>query len=350
MRYWIFLFLFSTCYGVEQGFIEAPQRIEFFTVKPEGTGPFPVMFLLHGYQSPENNIGGKQLVDFHYLDYFVNQGIAVVSISTPGYGHSEGKRDFAGPDSQKAVAAVIDHFAKLSWIDSKRMGIYGICKGSSLASMVHVYYPDLSIQILEAGWYDFTTRLAMLPDYLNGIKENLLRETDGSEEALKDRSAVCHTANIHCKTLILAGEFDDRRTLPSSRALHEQLLSEGKESRLKIFPNELARLSLDKWDAIIPFIRENFFDQYGIGIKITLLTPAIQVTKIHPGSPAEQSHLKVGDVILSISPNNDSEEINTLRMPIPKFISLVLGKKGTPVRLHVLHFDQTAEDIVIERG
>lgn len=354
-----FSVLIASIYGddlqIEHSFIDNPnqshQRIEFFTLKPQGTGPFPVIFLLDGYQTPENSLGGKQLVDLGYLNTFVKEGIVAISISKPGFGNSEGSRDFSGPNSQKAIAAVIKHCAQLPFVDSKRMGIYGISRGATLASMVHKYSLPLSLQILEGGWYDLTSCISLMPGYLEKIKENILIETNGSQKDLIERSAIHNTQYINAKTLILLGEFDDRRTLPSSQTLHEKLIAEGKDSRIKIFPNELHILSRDKWSTIIPFVRQHFFNLYSIGINVSLIMPANQIARIHPNSPAELSgRLKVGDVILRISPNNDENEIDVLRMPENQVISLILGKKGTNVRLHVQHFDQTFEDIVIKRG
>ena len=132
-------------------------------------------------------------------------------------------------------------------------------------------------------------------------------------------------------------------------ALHEKLTLEGKHSQINILPNESHFLSEQKWETIKPFLRENFFHLYGIGINISSVIPAIQISKILPNSPAENK-LRVGDAILRISPNNDDHEIDALGMPSSQFISLVLGKKGTLVRLHVQHFDKTYEDVVIERG
>lgn len=361
VKFIVFLLTLAPCYGkgaeespIEHQFITDPHQghpIEYFMLKPEGTGPFPVIFLLHGYQALENSPGGKQLVDFHYLEPFVKEGIVAVAISIPGHGRSGGVRDFSGPSSQKAVAALIDHFATLSFIDSKRMGVYGISKGAILASMVHKYTESLSLQILESGSYDLFARKRELPAYLKGILQNMSREAGDSDEALRERSAIYNTDYIHSKTLILVGEFDDRRTLPSSLALHEKLISEGKESQLKIFLNELHDLPREKWSTIIPFVRQHFFDLYGIGINVTSIRPAICVTKIHPDSPASLSgKLRIGDVILRISPQNDETEIDALHMPTHQFIPLMLGKKGTSVRLHVQHFDQTYEEIVIERG
>jgi C-terminal processing protease CtpA/Prc len=129
------------------------------------------------------------------------------------------------------------------------------------------------------------------------------------------------------------------------------LLDQGVESLLKVYLSELHALPSEKWDVIIPFVRQHFFNVYEIGIKVSDATPAIQILKIHPNSPAQKSgKLKVGDAILSISPMNDDIEIDTLRMPINKFVSLLLGRKDSKIRLHVQHFDLTFEDIVISRG
>ena len=345
-------------FQVEQCFITNPYQsdntIEFFICKPEGkgNGSFPVMFLLHGHQEPESSIGGKQLVDYHYLDHFVAEGIVAVSISTPGFGQSDGVRDFAGPESQKAVAAVIEYCASLSYVDAERMGIYGISKGAILASVVPVYYPDLSLLILEGGEYDLTNRRTLLPDYLNDLREGLVKEVGSEDSAYIARSAIYNTQSIQGKTLLLHGEFDDRRGLPSAIALQAVLLQEGKECLLKMYPNECHCLPTEKWEAIIPFVRQQFFNISGIGIKLTnWATPAAQICKIRPDSPASKSgKLKIGDAILKISPHNDANEIEVMNVPIKKITACLLGEKGSTVRLHVQHFDLTYDDVVLERG
>src|SRR5690348_7695029 len=154
----------------------AQENIESFSLFPEGAGPFPVLFLLHGYQPPDHSIGGKQLVDLHYLDYFAKEGIAAVALSIPGFGNSEGKRDFSGPDSQKAIANFIERFCQNPLVDSSKIGIYGISRGAILASLVHLYFPHIALQILEAGCYDLTSREQLLPSYLDTIVKNMVVE------------------------------------------------------------------------------------------------------------------------------------------------------------------------------
>jgi len=342
--------LFAQSAQVQQDFIQGPEakHIEFFVAKPAGKGPFPVMFLLHGYQPPDSSDGGKQLVGYRYLDRFVNLGIVAVSISVPGYGLSDGPRDYCGPSSQDAIKTVIEHFKNLPFIDAARMGIYGISRGATLASMVSVDYPSLTLQILEAGIYDLVSDRE-LPSYLQGINNGLLLEGGNTPEQRALRSAVAHAHQVTAATCILHGEFDDRRGLASAISLCNQLQQHGVESRLVIFKNATHDLSkTNKWETITPFVRERLLNLYGVGIELSEAIPAIQVTQIHPHSSA-LGKLRLGDVILKISPHNDAQEIEVLGLKCSDLAGLILGPQGTLLRMQVLHFDLSLEEIVLER-
>jgi hypothetical protein len=353
-----FLYLGSSLFAKEQVlqcYIEHPDdsasQVEFFYAVPEWKGPFPVLFLLSGYQPEKDSLGGKELVNFGYLERFVNEGILPVSISVPGFGGSSGKRDFCGPYSQKAVHAVIQHFKNGSFVDPSRMGVYGISRGAILGGMVSAYCEDLSLQILESGEYDLLTRLEALPAYLHSLRENLLKESGGTIEALKERSCLYHVQNMHQKTLILHGEFDDRKGIGSAKALHQALLAEGVESHLKIYLNGLHCLGPEKWEAILPFLREHFFQKVGVGIGVVKIGSAVQISKIHPGTSADLSNkLRVGDTVLGVSGHVEDPLINALGMPIGEFVSHLLGKKGTLVHLQVQHYDGGVEEILVERS
>ena len=207
-----------------------PEHIEYFYKKPAGEGPFPVIFLLHRFQYPDQNVGGKQLVELGWLDRFVKEGVVAASISIPGFGNSAGQRDYVGPDSQQAVIAAMNHFRLYPFVDRTKVGIYGVSRGAMLASMIGALYSGLTFQILESGIYDLLSPRPDLPDYLEGIRENMKMEAGMTEEALMLRSAVYHTSRVTAKTLILHGEFDDRHGLPSAIKLHEGLIKEGKAS------------------------------------------------------------------------------------------------------------------------
>src|ERR1700722_8126999 len=151
---------------VQRGFIAqtgaSQQQVEFFFLKPKGEGPFPVIFL----PVANHQLGARALVDFGYLSRFAAEGMAAVAISAPGFGGSDGERDYSGPNTQKAIIAVIDHFKSLPTIDQSKMAIYGMNRNATLASMVSAHCSDLSLQILESGEYDLTLRREYLPDYL----------------------------------------------------------------------------------------------------------------------------------------------------------------------------------------
>lgn len=326
-------------------------EVEFFMLKPTGDGPFPVIFLLHGYQPREASPGGKQLVDSRYLENFVDEGIVAVAISIPGYGNTTGKRDFGGKVSQKAVMAVIENVKKRPFIESRKMGIYGISRGAQLAALVSNRSPEMHIQILESGFYDVAAFCVNTPDYFKEIRNSIIDEVGPSPKDLFDRSPVYQTDSTKAVTLILQGEFDDRHQQTAAATLHRKLMAKGVVSQLEIFRNQLHVLSNDKWDVIIPFARKHLLNLYGIGIKVSDSKPAIQIAKIHPGSSAEKvGKLRIGDVVLRISPMNDQKEIDVLKMPVKKFTSYLQGKQGTSARLRVQHFDFSTEDIVIPRG
>ncbi len=337
---------------VEGGFVTQtgdPQKlVEFFFLKPHGKGPFPVIFL----PVANHDLGAKALVDFGYLTRFASEGVVAVAISAPGFGASEGERDFSGPNSQKAIIAVIDHFKILPMIDRTKMAIYGMNRNATLASMVSAHCTDLSLQILESGEYDLTLRREYLPDYLKslGLQANMLKEVGDDPQALMDRSSLYHTQTVHQKTLILHGELDNHHGLPSARALHEKLIEEGKESYLKIYSNGLHELGREKWGDVVSFLREHFFGLVGIGIKLEQIGSVIQIAKVLADSPAALSgKLRVGDTILGISPNNDEFVINAVDLPLKEAISHIRGKKKSAVRLHVAHFDYETEEVVVER-
>jgi pimeloyl-ACP methyl ester carboxylesterase len=338
--------------SIQQEFVIASSgsKIECFYQRPSGIGPFPVVFVIHGHQPDGNNRGGRQVVDLGYLNLLAEEGIFGVAISLPGYGQSEGQRDYCGPDSQQAALSVIQHFKSLPFIDSLRMGLYGFSRGAILGSLVSCQCSDIFLQILEGGWYDFTADRG-LPCYLKELTENILRETGGTPEALRERSALFQADKFHAKTLFLHGEFDDRKGLSSARQLHERLIARNVESYLKVFPNELHFVESQKWATILPFLRAHFFNLYGIGINISMSMPVFQISKIHSESPAERSQkLKVGDAILRISPFNTEEEVDVVGMRFRPILSLLLGEKGSFLRLHVQHFDGTLEDVVVQRN
>ena len=87
----------------------------------------------------------------------------------------------------------------------------------------------------------------------------------------------------------------------------------------------------------------------GIGAVLQEKDGMIKVTEITPGSPSYmQGELKTGDNILMVA-QGDQEPVNVQGMRLDKAVSLIRGKKGTEVRLHVKKMDGSMKIIPIIR-
>ncbi|WP_205502904.1 carboxy terminal-processing peptidase [Rufibacter psychrotolerans] len=87
----------------------------------------------------------------------------------------------------------------------------------------------------------------------------------------------------------------------------------------------------------------------GIGALLQEKDGVIKVSEITPGSPSYlQGELKPGDVILKVAQGNQPP-VDIQGMRIDKAVSLIRGKKGTEVRLHVKKVDGTMRVISIIR-
>jgi dipeptidyl aminopeptidase/acylaminoacyl peptidase len=188
------------------------EKIEFYWSKPEGTGPFPVLLLIHPEQSSPKN-GGESFVKFGQLDYWAKKGFVTLAISQPGYGGSEGSADFCGPKTQQAVLDLVHHMQTMKEVDPKQLFIYGGSRGAVVASMVATKENSLKGVILKSGVYDFVEWAKIRPWY-DSIKLTMLWEAGWlTEEKLKERSAYYWAEKIKVPLLLLHGTSDSRAPL-----------------------------------------------------------------------------------------------------------------------------------------
>lgn len=210
------------------------KQIEFFWGKPQGPGPFPVLFYVHPHQEPERP-GGAAYVKWGVLQAKIKAGFVAVAISQPGYGNSDGPPDFCGPSTQSAVLQVLDYLRSQTFVDSKRIALYGYSRGATVSSMVAVKDPNLAVIILAAGVYDLKDAYDRLPDG-SPLKENIREETGGAtEDSFRERSALFFVDQIKASTLILHGEQDDRAPADQARGLCKEISKTDTTCKLEIF-------------------------------------------------------------------------------------------------------------------
>jgi dipeptidyl aminopeptidase/acylaminoacyl peptidase len=247
--------------------IRHPDRptatVEYFVEQPKGNGPWPTIILLHGHQNFPKNVGGRAFADWGVLQRFANEGYLAVSVSLPGYGNSTGPRDFAGPYSQNAVVAVMDHLKKEKRSIPDRIVIHGTSLGAVTAALIGTRDKDIAGLVLISGLYD-------LPSFFeqNGstaaldVKAAAVAQTGGSQDALRSRSALLVADQIKANTLILNGALDERTDAEQARMLAAAITAAGGKARAHIFPEAGHDIPLADREAFIAaFLRQTLGGQ-----------------------------------------------------------------------------------------
>lgn len=242
----VFLLVLSTAscgsFGrAESHLISGPDKnasqIEYFIVRPAGSGPWPTVVFLHGYQPPMRRIGGKSFVDWGVLDRYAKKGYLAVSVSLPGYGNSSGPEDFAGPLTQRAVSAIISKVESDQLANPDKILIQGISLGAVTSALITAHDPHIAGQVLISGLYDFSTYFSE-PKFgaAQNVKSALVAQTGGSDAALMARSALPLAGNIKAATLILNGAKDDRTDPDQALRMAAAIRAQGTKASAHIYP------------------------------------------------------------------------------------------------------------------
>src|SRR5262245_58276561 len=96
-----------------------------------------------------------------------------------------------------SVKVLTEGYRKLQrepFVDAKRMGIVGYSRGGMAASLLAVQLDDVKAVVLGAGVYDF--KKAHDEVKIEGIRQNMERETGMTKEAIRQRSSVLQMEKI----------------------------------------------------------------------------------------------------------------------------------------------------------
>jgi dipeptidyl aminopeptidase/acylaminoacyl peptidase len=217
---------------------DAPgKKVEYFLEKPKSNGPWPVVVFLHGHQDSPS-VGGKDYVKWGVLDQFADRGYLAVAISQPGYGNSDGPLDFCGPFTQHGVAAVIAKLRADGYVKGNKVVIQGVSRGALVAGLLAANDPSIGGIVLISGVYDLL-EYAQHPKsaIASSIVDDMKKETNGSDEARKERSLLFYTQNVKAATLVLNGAKDDRTDPDQARRLADMINSNGGHARAIIYPD-----------------------------------------------------------------------------------------------------------------
>jgi dienelactone hydrolase len=163
------------------------------------------------------------------------QGFACLSVEQPGFGKSQGKRDFVGPATVKALITGFKKLQREPHVDAKKMGIFGYSRGAIAAALMTLRLGnDVKAAVFGAGAYDF--RKAYDEVTIEGIRKNMEVETGMTERAIKERSPVLQMKKLKSPVLILHSEKDENVRVNQALLLRDRLRSLGKDFEIKLTP------------------------------------------------------------------------------------------------------------------
>jgi len=204
------------------------RAVEAILFQPSGS-PFPGILMVPGYERTARNLIplGVRLAE---------EGFEGIAVTQPGFGKSEGPPDFVGPKTLKVLSAGYRKLQSESFVDAKRMGIYGYSRGAMAASLLVVdELDDAKAAVFGAGIYDF--KRAFDDSTLRGVRENMKAETGMTKEAIRQRSSVLRMDRLKCPVLILHGEKDQNVPVSQAKLLRDRLSTLHKEFEIRLFPD-----------------------------------------------------------------------------------------------------------------
>jgi dipeptidyl aminopeptidase/acylaminoacyl peptidase len=204
------------------------NTVEAISFQPLDKGPFPGLLLVPGYQ-------GSATVYLPLGIVLAQQGFASLSVAQPGFGKSQGKPDFVGPHTIKALITGFKKFQRESYVDKNKMGILGGSRGAIAASLMVVRLKDVKAAVFVAGIYDFKKAYDEIK--IEGIRENMVAETRMTPKAIKERSSILQMRKLNCPVLILHGEKDENAPVNQAILLRDRLIELRKDFEILLFPN-----------------------------------------------------------------------------------------------------------------
>jgi dipeptidyl aminopeptidase/acylaminoacyl peptidase len=205
---------------------------EAYLTRPAGSGPFPLMILLHGHTV--GPIGADTMVG--EAEAFANDlCYAGLAVSLPGYGATKVP---PGTDPKITLNVILDAVSlveKLPWIESNRFYLYGFSRGAFFTSLLANRLDGIEAVVLQSGAYDLKRFYQEAP-----WVRSLLNPSGEANPKLI--SILPEVSGWHAPTLVLHGGEDSLVSVQQAQLLRDSLVAAKKPYRFVLYPNNGHRL------------------------------------------------------------------------------------------------------------
>ena len=231
-------------------------EVPYFMMKPNGDGPFPTIFVIHGGPEGQSRSGFSNRLQ---LLYSMGYMIIIPNIrGSNGYGRKYLALDDIELrlDSIKDINELAQHLKMNNdYVDGNKLIIYGGSYGGFAVLSAMVEYPDtFQIGIDIVGISNFVTFLENTADWRRRLREVEYGFLERDREFLESISPSNKIENVKSPILIIQGDNDERVPLSESIQMYEKL----KEQNI---PTQLLRFE-DEGHGVIK--RKNVVKQYKI--------------------------------------------------------------------------------------
>jgi dipeptidyl aminopeptidase/acylaminoacyl peptidase len=217
------------------------KQIPAWLYKPEGDGPFPFVFSIHG--GPEAQERPTYLYSGLY-QYLLSRGIGVLAPNirgSTGYGKSYQRlihRDFGG-DDLKDFQAGAEYLRAQEFVDSDRIAVFGGSYGGfatlSCVSRLPEYWA-CAVDIV--GPSNLVTFAKAVPPTWRRMMANWVGDPYTEVDFLMERSPITYVDQITAPLFVIQGANDPRVVKGESDQIVERLRERGVDVKYDVYEDE----------------------------------------------------------------------------------------------------------------
>lgn len=236
--------------------------------RPEGDGPFPVVFLIHGFTGYKEDAG---LVDI--AKKLAENGMISVRFTASGFGDSEGsmENDYLFRHYRTDAECVHEYVINnVPGVDAGRVGVYGHSMGGKLAVLFCAEHPVVRAVCVGSAPVGFvgTAYEAELPRWKKQGYFEKISGRDGKtiripyayvedEESEKHDVLVAAMRVTSPQALAIAGDLDHEVPWQQTRRIYDALPCPKDFQLLKEVPHKYSKSPVFS-DVVVPLVA-NFF-------------------------------------------------------------------------------------------